>query len=658
MMISQQTLLDSAIRHFKAGEAAEAMTACQEILTENPASVPALNVLALVHCRNGNLDAGITTSLKALDADPGNVRALETLGDALDALREYAGSSEAFSRATNAAPKDGALKAKYAVALHKAGQLSSASRAYVEALQMGGGSADLALDLARCLMDRQMFDHALSALDTAVKMSPAHRKAWMMLGSLALQLGNLDQAEAACRKAIELSTKVSQPYFDLAQILIQRGALSEALDLLKTALNHFPNDVGCLCLGATLLTGLGNPDEAVRWARHAAATAPMLVQAHLCLGQALLACDQITGPEGAEDAFATAARLNGTSQEALIGLALTHWIQEPDAAPDCLRSLRAALNRLGSGPNSRRIQAELAAMELRLRRFEKGWEHFAAAESALETPAAAQFDDLPLWDGRVPVDGPLLITMASLPQHRQIQFSGLFPHLIGLEIDLFVLCPGKLLPLFQQAFPQVHFLTERADGTLGGLSDTQTHPAVRCDLAALPGLLGPNRAAKPWLPAGYLQADPKQVAAWRKTWDATRPAGAVATIALAPKCLDPVHGRRSSLPDAVVKALTDTPSLHWVTLADEDGAAPDPVTLAAQLAAADAVITVDGLAAVLAGALDRPTLVMLPAATDWMWEETLIASSWHASVTLFRQAKSGDWSDPLAQVKKFLSQLI
>ena len=52
----------------------------------------------------------------------------------------------------------------------------------------------------------------------------------------------------------------------------------------------------------------------------------------------------------------------------------------------------------------------------------------------------------------------------------------------------------------------------------------------------------------------------------------------------------------------------------------------------------------------LAGALGRPTWILLRFDTDWRWGLEADTTHWYPSARLYRQTVRGDWSEPLARI--------
>ena len=93
-------------------------------------------------------------------------------------------------------------------------------------------------------------------------------------------------------------------------------------------------------------------------------------------------------------------------------------------------------------------------------------------------------------------------------------------------------------------------------------------------------------------------------------------------------------------------------------LADLSPLMDDFASTAALIEQLDLVITIDTAVAHLAGALGKPTWLLLSAAPDWRWMLGRSDSPWYPSMRLFRQAKLGDWSDPLAKLRAELARTV
>ena len=101
-------------------------------------------------------------------------------------------------------------------------------------------------------------------------------------------------------------------------------------------------------------------------------------------------------------------------------------------------------------------------------------------------------------------------------------------------------------------------------------------------------------------------------------------------------------------------ACRDLPDPPWRDVYElGDGILP----LAAAVGQMDLVITVDTLAAHLAGALGVPCWLLLQHRADWRWMSGRVDSPWYPSLRLLRQPAPGDWAGLLARVGRELRTL-
>jgi tetratricopeptide (TPR) repeat protein len=116
--------------------------------------------------------------------------------------------------------------------------------------------------------------------------------AYSNLGSFLLERGEVNEAVADFRKALEIRPEQSKDHNNLGKALIQKGRIAEAKEHFETALRISPNDPDAQSnIGAALLQE-GNADKAIEQLRQAVEKFPEHAQAHINLGNGLLQAGQ------------------------------------------------------------------------------------------------------------------------------------------------------------------------------------------------------------------------------------------------------------------------------------------------------------------------------------------------------------------------------
>ena len=275
---------------------------------------------------------------------------------------------------------------------------------------------------------------------------------------------------------------------------------------------------------------------------------------------------------------------------------------------------------------------------MRAGRHAAAWAMQMAAIAARD-PATRDDPALPyhlrwVWDGR-PFDGRDVLVRCYHGLGDTLQFARYLPALAARARSVTVEAQARLVPL----------LAQMAGMTVVPFDVARPHRPSDCDIEItelpLALRLAPDAVAMPYLhwPAADLPAGTIGLCAQAGDWDAER--------SIPPALLEPLCAERPCV--MLTPGATDLPCLN------PQGCPFDMGATAALVAGVDLVVTVDTMIAHLAGALGRPTWLLVKAEPDWRWDPARRDTPWYPTMRLYPQAARGDWSSVLATVRADLA---
>jgi hypothetical protein len=296
-------------------------------------------------------------------------------------------------------------------------------------------------------------------------------------------------------------------------------------------------------------------------------------------------------------------------------------------------------------------------------RLTEGW---AEAEWRFAyTPALRRDFPQPAWDGRSDLAGRTILLHAEQGLGDAIQFCRYAPMVAarGGGDRVVLECQPELAALLTTA-PGVAQVVRRGDP----LPPFELH----CPLLSLPHRFGTTLATIP-AAVPYLTPDPDKVRAWQSRLAADGP-GRKVGLAWAGS---PGHAndRQRSCRLSDFAPLANVPGVTFYSLqlgpTGEQATNPPPglrlldptadlrnfADTAALVANLDLVISVDTAVVHLAGALAKPTWVLLPFNPDWRWLRDREDSPWYPTMRLFRQSERGNWKSTIERVASELREL-
>ena len=368
--------------------------------------------------------------------------------------------------------------------------------------------------------------------------------------------------------------------------------------------------------------------------------APARADYHNNLAQALRA----TGAEtAARDALARALALDPAHAKALANLASLLRAQGQFA-----EALGMAKRAAAAAPADPEVHINLGnalkdAMQAEQREVgRKRWQGFPAPPRVYEAPS---------WQGEG-LAGKTLLLYPEQGLGDTIQLVRYAPLARARGARVVLEAPRALVPL---VYPL-------ADDVIASGSPPPRFD-VHASLADLPAIFATTLQSVP-ARAPYLSADAGLVETMRER--ACGRGKLRVGLNWSGNLASPVERFRRVPPEALA-LLRDLAGIDWVCLQKGPGgdalARPlamietgqsDLAETAALIETLDLVVTTDTAVAHLAGALAKPTFVLLHHAPDWRWMLQGAASPWYPSARLFRQAEPGNWAPVVAAVAEAL----
>lgn len=499
--------------------------------------------------------------------------------------------------------------------------------------------------------NRKQFDLAERLYRQALALAPDRPSILNNLAAVLQQQGRLDEALACCERLMATRPDDAGAMTNYGNALAATGRHDEALRLFDLALRGNPEFTDALASRGGVLAELGRHAEALEDNRRAAALAPDRADIQSRLGNALVRAQL---PEAAIAACDRALAIDPECADAVQNRANARLLlgRYSEALEDYARA--QALS-----PGHPRPLWNEALCRLLLGDFEGGWRHYGRGwEIGQRGRNKPQFTQ-PAWDGQY-VDGTLLV-WGEQGIGDQMLYSSMLEEMQKHARQLLVAADGRLLPLLQRALPAVRLISF---DELPSLRDFDVQVAMG-DLGAQ---LRRSWNSFPQQRRGFLKADSERARqlrmqlnpdgkllcgiSWRssnaavgelKSMSLPDLAGLIALPGV--RCVDLQYGDTSAEHQALQRdaGLTITRVETIDNFNDIDG-------LAALIEACDIVVSVSNTTVHLAGALGKPTLVMLPYALGriWYWHEKGESSPWYPSCRLLRQVTAGDWAPVIA----------
>ena len=459
------------------------------------------------------------------------------------------------------------------------------------------------------------WQEAADAFARALQMDAAYAPAVINLGYALYVLGRHSEAEAYLRRGIELEPTAISAYNNLGLVLLDEERPQEAERCFRQALELEPD-----C--AEVLNNLA------------------------------LALENQNMGELAECEFRRAVHLDPGYYEAWynLGRLLKTFNRLPEAEMCYRQALRIH-------PRYALAAFALAAVRLLQGDYEQGWQHYGALRTQ---SLRSRFAALPCWQGEN-LQGKKILLFQEQGFGDTIQFVRYARFVAAAAGQTALWVQQPLVRIFAHSLKPLTIYSEAEEALAAGFD-------FACPLPALPAAFKTRLNNIPGQ-SPYLQALPELKEKWRQRipeWGQGLRVGVVWSG-------NPRHlnDHQRSVPFSLLREWFSVPGISWINLqvgnasrqateplVDYSAEMTDFAETAGIIDHLDLVISVDSAVGHLAGAMGKPTWMLIPFAPDWRWLLERQDSPWYPSLRLFRQQKQGDWTMPVKDIKDRLRQLL
>ncbi len=601
---------------------------------------------------------------KAIAAGPGKPQPHNSLGVLLKEAGDIEGAEAAFRAAIGLQPEYPEALTNLGNVLCETGRLADAEAMHRRVVALAPNYADGHNTLATVLAGQEHWEEAVAVCRRAVALEPARAEFHLNLGNALSAVEEWDEAAAVFQRAVDLAPGNADGHANLGLAFYYLHQPERAVAAHRVAAELRPDSVQIWTNLAAAQADMGDAEAALESCRTALRLQPDSVEAHNCLGLVL----RLKGmPAEAIDAHQTALRLRPDDPKTWNNLGVV--LQAQGRIDEALAAYAKAVE---LKPGYREAQCNKGMLHLLRGEFEPGWDGYEQGLYAKRPRVRLLNQSIDLWDGTA-ISGKRIVVAAEQGIGDQIMFASMLPDLVQRGATCLVDLDERLYPLLRRSIDGLTLIPHEA----GALPAIETMAIdYQAPIGGLCRWLRPDLASF-LARAGYLKADPSRRDQFRRryrdrfgdrplvgiSWrGGTGEVARVRTISLtawAPILRQSAFGFISlQYGDcrADIAAAGDALAVE-IHRDDEVDPLKNLDDFAAQTAAMDLIVSVDNSTVHMAGALDVPVWVLLPAVPDWRWMLGRSDSPWYRSVRLFRQTTPGNWSSVVADVADELRRM-
>jgi len=674
-----QGKLNTAFKYHKSGQLPEAEIIYRQVIEEEPENYNALNLFGLllfqhkrydeaiiyvekavdinpipyfhinlgnIHSAKGDSDKAIDFYKKAIALEPDNADPWFGLGICHKNKKEYDKAIEYYGKAINIKPSFFSAYVNLGNIYKLKNELDKAVKYYKEAIMFNQNDPDIYNSLGLVYFDRYEIEEAVYCFEKAIKIKPSFESAYINLGNVYKTKGKIKQALHYFNLAIEMNPNNYDSYVSLGNLMIYINKTDDALRCFNIASQLKPGDPAIFLNIGNAYRDAGHPEAALNYYTKAKELMPDKAEVFLNLGNTY---SDMCNFDLAINFFNKAIELKPDYVTAFLNLG-SLLIDKND-----IEGALACFNKaLEIKPNYAETHLNLSTTYLLMKDFKNGFKHYEWRDKVkdIRHPKFSEFQK-PKWDGTSLENKTLLVC------HEQgfgdtLQFIRYIPQLTSLGGKILFKAPSGMEDLLRQNDIKAEIIDNS--------SNNQPEFDYYTYLMNIPYYLNSTYDDIP-LTEGYLKADLEKINAYKSKFFDNN------SFKIGIKWQGNPNGKKNrEIPFKLFLKLAELDNVklysfqkgYGIEQLEEISSNTEIIDLgntfndfsdtAAAIENLDLLISNDTSLVHLAGAMAKPTWVLLPFAPEWRWFLDSEDTPWYKSVRLFRQKEMNNWEEVMDRI--------
>jgi tetratricopeptide (TPR) repeat protein len=539
--------------------------------------------------------------------------------------------------------------------------IASATELYTELLTYDPEQPDALHFLGVIDYQQGRLEQGCVRIEAAVRQRPEAADFLNNLGTVYLGLKRVADALRVYTRSVELAPKNASFASNLATALAQAAQPQAAISVARKILADHPGYPAALNVMGNSARQLGDYQLAKQSFAELVRVAPQDPESHYNLGVALQDLWDMAGARAAYE-IAIGMKPNVARYYVNHGAALMKLHEIALAGQSYLKALELE-------PSLAEAHYNYAICCYLLGDLRTGSTHYEWRLKIDETSLSRPRDmSVPQWDGSVQPNKTILLH-SEQGLGDMLQFIRFAPAVAAMVGKVVVEVQKPIRQLLQDAYPELTFIAK---------GDTPPPFDLHCPLMSLLHKLQVQLSDLPACAVPYFKVRTELNDKWRERLSGKSGRKVAIVWQGNPKAK---VDRGRSMPLATLLPLLQIPGLRFISLQKNEGAeqiaalppdvrdrietlgddfdsGPDAfLDTVAVMANCDLVLTTDTAIAHVAGAMGRPTYLMLKKTPDWRWLLERTDSPWYPSMRLFRQRDDGNWGEVIAAIARDLQPL-